>query len=143
MKVCPRSVDSPCTVDGDLSIGREAVIPPIRVAADERRVMSVVADTTASHGIRVTCNDRSKSHKGRNDGRLHLASKCLQENIKNENKAERTNDDLRGWRKTPWQPDGHYLYIIHETYNMKMVGTWRVAVCSLPREISVSMEKCC
>jgi hypothetical protein len=84
MKICPRPVDGFRTVDGNFASGRETVVPPIRVATDECRVMSIVADTATGHGIRISLNGSSESHEGCNDRKLHLARKRGREIPKNE-----------------------------------------------------------
>lgn len=45
--VCPGSVDGLRAVDSDLSTRGESVVSSIRVATDQRRVVSIVADTAA------------------------------------------------------------------------------------------------
>lgn len=91
-EVRPRPVDAWCTVDGDLPSSRETVVPPIGVAPDERGIVSIVAHTTARHRVRITLDHSRKSHKGRNNSRLHLARKQYQ-NEQLKQKQERMLDN--------------------------------------------------
>lgn len=69
--VGPWSVDSLRAVNSDLASGGETVVPAVRIATDERRIVSIVTDPRASHGVRIRIYRSSESQQGRDDRALH------------------------------------------------------------------------
>src|SRR5690242_15928094 len=65
--VSPGTGNRRCSVNCDLSSGGETVVRAIRMT-DERRVMSVVANTAAGHGVGITV-DSTDCGKQRCDNR--------------------------------------------------------------------------
>jgi hypothetical protein len=80
--VRPRSCDGRRAMDGYLSSCREAVVRSI-VAAYQRRIVSIVTDTGAGHGIRISVdrsNDRQDQRGDSSDTHLDRFARKREQN---------------------------------------------------------------